>query len=222
MTLHPESRFRFTLALAAGLLLTLAALAVAEPATHAGKATKAQPAGKLEEPAKPPANAAHDAAMAEMMKLAAPGPQHERLKESVGKWKAVVKSWNGPGEPLVSEGLSDNRLILGGRYLEQRFQSTMMGQPFEGYGLNGFDNATGRYWFIWVDNMGTGMMSGLGDMDEAGKTLTTTSTSAGPDGKPTNTRSVTRFLDDGTQVFTMYGMMGDQEMKMMEITYTRM
>jgi hypothetical protein len=43
----------------------------------------------------------------------------------LGRWKAVVKSWNGPGEPTVSEGTSENRMILGGRYLEQKFQSTM-------------------------------------------------------------------------------------------------
>jgi hypothetical protein len=219
---HPSACPRYTLALAAVLLLAVAALAVAEPADYAQKAAKARPAAKLEAPAQPPAAAAQDAMMAEMMKLATPGPQHERFKVSVGKWKAVVKSWNGPGEPTVSEGVSDNQLILGGRFLEQRFQSTMMGQPFDGYGLNGYDNATKRYWFMWVDNMGTGLLSGLGDMDEAGKTLTTTSATTGPDGKPMNLRSVTRFIDDGTQVFTMYGEMGGQEMKMMKITYTRM
>jgi len=216
MKLHLDPRVRLSLALAAGLLLAGAPLASAE------SAAKAAPAAKTEAPAPPQGDAAHDAMMAEMMKLAAPGPQHEGFKKSVGKWKAVVKSWNGPGEPVVSEGVSDNQLILGGRYLEQRFQSTMMGRPFEGYGLNGFDNATRRYWFIWVDNMSTGLMSGWGDLDEAGKILTTTATTTGPDGKPMDVKSVTQFMDDGTQVFTMYGVTGGQEMKMMEITYTRM
>ena len=221
MKLHPDRSVRTTLLLAAGLLVSLAMSAAAEPAVKAAKATKAQPATQIEAPAPPQGDAQHEAMMAEMMKLAAPGPQHERFKASVGKWKAVVKSWNGPGEPAVSEGVSDNQLILGGRYLEQRFRSTMMGQPFEGYGLNGFDNATKRYWFMWVDNMSTGLLTGLGDLDEDGKTLTTTSTTTGPDGKPMNMRSVTQFVDDKTQVFTMYGVMGGQEMKMMEITYTR-
>jgi hypothetical protein len=210
-------QFRITLLLLAGLLPALASLAAAEPAVGAGKAAKAPPTAKIEVPA-----ASQDAMMAEMMKLGTPGPQHERFKASVGKWKAAVKSWNGPGEPTVSEGVSENQVILGGRFLEQRFSSTMMGQPFEGYGLNGYDNATGRYWFIWVDNMSTGMMSGWGDMDEPGKVLTTTSTTTGPDGKPMDMKSVTRFMDDGTQVFTMYGLTGGQETKMMEITYTRM
>jgi len=222
MKSNPRPHLRDVLALAACLLVALAALATAEPAVKAAKQAKAQPAGKVEAAPAPAADAQQQAMMDAMMKLATPGPQHARFKESVGKWKAVVKSWNGPGEPTVSEGVSDNQVILGGRYFEQRFQSTMMGQPFEGYGLNGFDNATKRYWFVWVDNMSTGLMSGWGDMDEAGKTLTCTSTAPGPDGKPMDVKSVTQFVDDHTQVFTMYGMMGGQEVKMMEITYTRM
>ena len=159
--------------------------------------------------------------MAEMMKLATPGPQHEALKASVGKWKAVVKSWNAPGEPVVSEGTDESRMILGGRYLEDRFQSTMMGQPFEGYGLTGFDNGAKRYWFFWVDNMSTGMMSGTGSMDESGKILTVTATAPGPDGRPMDVRMVTRFVDENTHVWSMYGTQGGREMLMMEITYTR-
>ena len=217
MRLH-RPRVRIALTLAASLLAALAALAAAAPAT---KATKAEPA-KVEAPAPAKADAAHDAMMAEMMKMATPGPQHEKFKACVGKWKAAVKSWNGPGEPTVSEGLAENQVILGGRYLEQRFTSTMMGQPFEGYGLNGYDNATKKYWFFWVDNMSTGMMSGWGDMDEAGKTLTVTGTTTGPDGKPMDMKMVTQFVDDNTQIFSMYGRVGDQEMKMMEITYTKM
>jgi hypothetical protein len=224
MELHriPRVRLTLTLTLATGLLLALAALAAAEPSVKAGKATKAQPASKIEAPAPPQGDAAHDAMMAEMLKLAVPGPQHERLKASAGKWKAVVRTWNGPGEPAVSEGVADGQMILGGRFLEQRFTSTMLNLPFEGYQLSGFDNATKRYWFFWVDNMGTGMMSGWGDMDEAGKTLTLTSTTPGPDGKLMDVKMVTNFVDENTQVWSMFGTVGGQETKMMEITYTRM
>jgi len=138
-----------------------------------------------------------------------------------GGWKAVVKSWNGPGEPAVSEGVSENRMILGGRYLEQRFQSTMMGQPFEGYGLDGYDNATHSYWFFWIDNMGTSMMSGTGAMDDASKTLTVNAARPGLDGTPTVVKMVTKIVDADTHVFSMYGLMGGKEQLMMEITYTR-
>jgi hypothetical protein len=217
---HARSVTRWTAcALAVCLIGALPAAAAAGPGS---KGAKAAPATKLETPAPPQADAARDTMMAEMMRLATPGPQHEALKASVGKWKAVVKSWSAPGEPLVSEGTSESRMILGGRYLEDRLQSTMMGQPFEGYGLTGYDNGAQRYWFFWVDNMSTSMMSGTGSMDEAGKTLTVTATTPGPDGKPTDVRMVTKFVDENTHVWSMYGMMGGQEMLMMEITYTRL
>jgi hypothetical protein len=138
-----------------------------------------------------------------------------------GTWKAVVKSYNAPGKPAISEGLSENRMMLGGRYLEQRFQSTMMDQPFEGYGLTGYDNATHRYTYLWVDNMSTSMMTGGGTMDETGKMLTTTATMPGPDGKPADVKMVTKIVDANTHVFSMYGVMGGKEQLMMEITYTR-
>ncbi len=199
----------------------LVALCLAVPATaqavKAVKPKKALPAATAE--AKTPAPA--DSTMAAMMKLAAPGPQHEALKAMAGKWKAAVKYFTAPGQPATSEGVAENRMILGGRYLEQRFQSTMMQQPFEGYGLTGYDNAARRYSYLWVDNMSTSMLSGSGDMDEAGKTLTMTATVPGLDGQPAQVRMVTKLVDPGTHVFSMYGVMGGKEQLIMEITYTR-
>jgi len=203
--------------------LLLIALALAAPAAgqsvKATKPTKALPATTTE--VKVPLQATQDSMMAAMMKLAAPGPQHAALQAMEGGWKAVVKSYNAPGEPAVSEGVSENRMILGGRYLEQRFQSTMMGQPFEGYGLTGYDNAAHRYTYLWVDNMSTSLMTGGGTMDETGKTLTATATMPGPNGTPMESRIVTKIVDADTHVFSMYGLMGGKEQLMMEITYTR-
>jgi hypothetical protein len=192
---------------------TMTALAVA--------ALAAEPAGK---PAKPEVTtgAADDAMMAEMMKYASPGPGHEKLKAMEGKWKTVSKMWLAPGEPTVTEGSSENRLILGGRYLEQRYQGTFMGQPFEGYGLTGYDNKKSVYTTLWVDNTSTEMMTGEGEMDAAGKELVFRSMGAGPDGRPMETKSVTRIVDPNRHVFSMYGMVDGKEQLMMEITYTRM
>jgi hypothetical protein len=218
MTLHTKSPGRRV----APLLLIALALAApaAGQAVKAAKPTKALPATTTEVKAEPRA-AAPDSMMAAMMKLAAPGPEHAALRAMEGTWKAVVKSYNAPAEPAISEGLSENRMILGGRYLEQRFQSTMMDQPFEGYGLTGYDNATHRYTYLWVDNMSTSMMTGGGTMDETGKMLTTTATMPGPDGKPADVKMVTKIVDANTHVFSMYGVMGGKEQLMMEITYTR-
>ena len=43
--------------------------------------------------------------------------EHHQL---VGTFKAVVKIWMGPGEPMVSTGVITNTMELGGRFLQQR------------------------------------------------------------------------------------------------------
>lgn len=202
------------------LLLTAACGVLAAP-VHAQIKAVTPDAKPAQASATAKTEVAPDAMMAEMMKLAQPGPQHKALGAMVGSWKAVTRSWNGPGEPVVSEGAAENRMILGGRYLESRFTSTMMNQPFEGYGLTGYDNQQGRYDFFWVDNMSTGMMTSSGMMDAAGKVLTTTSSMPGPDGKPQDVKMVTKIVSEDQHVFSMYGMTAGKEQLMMEITYTR-
>ena len=181
---------------------------------------KAAPAAKTGEAVK--TDAEHDIMMAEMMKFAAPSEAHEGLKKMVGTWKAVTKSWFAPGDPVVSEGVSENRAILGGRFIESEYKGSMFGQPFEGFGLTGYDNRKQIYNSFWIDNYTTSMMLASGKMDDEKKTLTFSASMDGPDGKPMETRMVTKIVDDNTHVFSMYGMAQGKEQLMMEITYTRM
>ena len=205
---------RYRMLALAALALTALTIATAAPAADRAWKATASPEAK--------AAPAPDAATAEMLKLAAPGAAHEKLKAMEGKWKAVQKSWFAPGEPAVSEGVSENRMILGGRFLEQRLTGTVMGQPYEGFGLTGFDNKKGEYTMLWVDNMATSMMTGGGSMDATSGELTLKSTGDGPDGKPTEFKLVTRMMDPSRHVFSMYATVDGKEQLMMEITYTRM
>ena len=168
------------------------------------------------------AGKAHQEMMEMMMKAGAPGAAHEMMKKCEGTWKASVKSWEGPGDPMLSEGTAEFKMILGGRFLEQKFTGTMMNMPYEGYGLSGYDNMKKMYTTTWFDNMNTSAMNATGSYSEAKKTLTYKASSIGMDGKPMNVRMTNVMPDDNTQVFTMYGVDKGKEMKMMEITYTRM
>jgi hypothetical protein len=163
------------------------------------------------------------AMMAEMAKYAEPGPEHKVLNTMVGKWNTVSKSWMGPAEPMVSEGTAEGQLILGGRFLIMKSSGTMMGQPFNGMELLGFDRKEQVYSAIWMDDMGTAMypMSD-GKYDEATKTMTLKAEWAMPgvEGKVPY-RLVTRTVDPNTHVFEMIAMRDGKEMKEMEITYTR-
>lgn len=110
--------------------------------------------------------------MAAMMeawqKAMTPGPQHAALAKLVGDWKFTAKMWMEPGaEPTASEGTAVRTMALGGRVLEEKVSSMVMGKPMEGLGRTGYDNVTGTYWSTWTDNMSTGLMVMEGSWDEA-------------------------------------------------------
>jgi hypothetical protein len=113
-------------------------------------------------------------------------------------------------------------MILGNRVMLEEVTSQVMGQPFTGQGLHGFDNVTGKYWGTWNDSMSTGLMISEGTCD-AQLSCTYTGTHNDPvTKKPQSSRMTTRWTDKNTEVFEMYGPGPDgKEAKMMEITYTR-
>ena len=116
-----------------------------------------------------------------MMKAGTPGEAHQRLADMAGSWNTKVTIWMAPGaQPMTMNGTSENKWIMGGRYLEQRFTGTFMGQPFEGLGYTGYDNVKGVYWGTWMDNMSTAVMMTTGTIDEDGKTWNFTGTMADP------------------------------------------
>lgn len=108
------------------------------------------------------------AALAQMMaKMAAPGKPHEHLQEMVGKYKTKA-TWTIPGVEGAApeEGTAEFQSILGGRYVTQEFHGKMMGEPMEGFGIMGYDNAAKKFVGVWVDNMSTAMMLTEGTLDE--------------------------------------------------------
>jgi hypothetical protein len=155
-----------------------------------------------------------------------PGAQHKMLEESVGTWDAEVKMWmNGPkGEPMVSKGTSESKMVLGGRYLQQDFTGEMMGQPFVGTGFTGYDNFKKKYVSFWIDNMSTGMSTMDGVLEKDGKTTTMWGKMDDPmtGEKNKKIKYVTRFVDKDTQVFETYDVtsFGDKK-PIMVITYKR-
>ena len=170
-------------------------------------------------------DAAMAAKMEEMKKLGAPGENYKALEALVGKWKTSVKWWmSADGQPEVSEGTSDNQWILGGRFVQETFKGTSMGQPFEGIGILGYDNIRAEYSALWLDNMATGIMVGAGQYDAATLTFSKTSTMSCPmTGEKNRTmRSVCKIVDKDHYTLEMF--MNDKdgkEFKGMEISYER-
>ena len=163
------------------------------------------------------------AMMEAYQKLATPGEPHKLFASLAGSWTTRTKEWMEPGKPPTeATGSADMKMLLGGRFLQQEFNGTMMGQSYSGVGITAYDNLRKKYVSTWIDTMGTGIFTMEGTASADGKTITLEGRHAEPDGGHMTHRAVWKIVDDKTQTFDMYGTHGHgQEMKMMEITYTR-
>lgn len=151
-----------------------------------------------------------------------PGPEHKKLASSAGTWTAAIEMMGDDGKPVVSTGKSVLKVGPGGLWVIDEFEATIMGGPFAGHGVTGYDPAKGKYVGTWIDSWSTSVMALEGSYDKAGKVLTMTGTAPGPDGAPVLHKMVTTDKDANTRVFEMFlpGPDGN-EMKVMTITYTR-
>ena len=159
-----------------------------------------------------------------MMKAGTPGPEHEKLKALAGTYDAKVTMWMDPKmPPMEMAGKSENKLILGGRFLQMDFSGTMMGQPFNGIGMLGYDNIKKKYTSSWMDSMSTSVYGGEGIADKEGVITINTSMMDPVSGKAIKGRDVWKPGASG-YTFEMWGPpMGGKgkEVKHMEITYTK-
>ena len=109
-------------------------------------------------------SAEEKAMMDAWQKYATQSEGHKMLNHMVGTFDAKVTSFMQPGAPpAVSTGVSENKWVLGGRYIEQTFTGSFMGMPFQGIGYTGYDNAKKQYFGTWMDNMSTGVMTSTGN-----------------------------------------------------------
>jgi len=163
--------------------------------------------------------------MAAWQKAATPGPHHQHFAEMAGTWKASIKIWMQPGtEPTMSETKAVCEVLFGGRYLVEKIEGTMMGMPFQGMSIAGYDNVKGKHTMVWIDNMGTGTIYSEGDCSDNCTVETQVYTYKDPmTMKDTKVKMVGRKIDANKHVLESF-MIGEdgKEFKNMEITYTRM
>jgi hypothetical protein len=123
---------------------------------------------------------------------------------------------------MQSTGSCEQTMLLGGRFLHMECTGDMMGQTFTGIGLNGYDNHTKKYMSTWMDSMGTAIYYMEGTATADGKVITQRGHYDDPIEGPMTLRSVTKIVNNDTEIFEMYGTpKGGKERKMMEITYIR-
>jgi hypothetical protein len=168
--------------------------------------------------------------MKQMMELAKLNDNHKLLADLAGSWSTSVKMMEPGKEPTLSKGSVTYKSIMNGRYVigDHTGSMKMPGADgkmkdftFKGMSTDGYDNVKQKFASSWMDNMGTGILMFEGTYDPATKTFTYTGEMEVVPGMKTPVRSVVKVTDKNHRTFEWYENRGGQEMKTLEIDYTR-
>lgn len=100
---------------------------------------------------------------------AAVGDAHKKMLAQVGDWNYDVEFCMSPGGDTVkSSGKASFKAILGGRFIEGRFQgnpSQWSPEGFQGVDILGYDNGRQHYTGYWLDSSSTQPMLSTGQMN---------------------------------------------------------
>ena len=161
--------------------------------------------------------------MAAMMAAMTPGPHHKQLAEQAGSWKTTSRMWMEPGQPPVeTEGTATMEVLLDGRFVQEVSKATMMGMPWEGRGIFGYDNSSKKHIGTWFDSFGTMIMNFEGTCDGTCDVVTLNSTYYDPTSKKTKVmKSVSTTKSDDLVLTELFEVVDGKETKIMEISYER-
>jgi hypothetical protein len=150
-------------------------------------------------------------------------PEHQHLEQEVGVWDATVKFWPTPDAPAMESKARETGEMVGGLWLVSKFEGDFGGIPFTGHGQYGYDPQKKKYVGTWIDSMSPYMQTMEGEYNETENSLVMIGTGRDPQtGAEYKSKNVTRYKEDGTRVFEMFGPDSEGEMrKMMEIEFRR-
>jgi len=214
----------FAAACIGGAATLAVCLALGQPEKGKAPAPKAPAHGAQPEMQLPPGWTSED--MQACMAAGTPGKMHEFLAKQVGEWHGKTQMWMAPGtEPMMSECVSKVTSIMDGRYVKMDMTGDMPGMgPMVGMSLVGFDNVSQKFVGTWIDNQGTGMMQGEGELSNGEKTLTWNYKFNCPiTKKQAVMREVETYPNDHTMTLDMFTAdpKTGKEYKMMHIDFTK-
>jgi len=147
-----------------------------------------------------------------------PAEQKELLK-LVGEWDAVVKMAVDPTQPASEEKGSERvTAVCNHRFVWSDFRGTMMGQPFEGHCVIGFDPVNKQYVSYWFDSMSPTWSKSTGK--SSAENLTLEGSFLCPLGTPMTMKEVITWKDADTREARME-FSGEHGTQKLEVTYRR-
>lgn len=154
------------------------------------------------------------------MEAGTPNENHALLNYMVGKWTCTAEMF-GPMAG-VSSGKCESHPILENRYVETSYQGDMMGMPFSGAGVTGYDNLKKKFFSTWMDSMSTMLFIQWGDYDPTKKTFTYVGEFDDPTGGVQKSRTTIQVVSDDKHIMTMYHGKDRADLpKVMQMTYKR-
>jgi len=171
--------------------------------------------------------------MKQMMEMSKLNENHKLLADMNGNWNYAIKMWMNPdpnAKPQESKGTATRKSVMGGRYfvMDVTGKMQMPGEDgkmkdmqFKGMAVEGYDNVKKKFVSSWIDSMGTGIQSSEGTYDPTTKTFTFNMEMEMMPGMKTPVREVIKVTDKDHMLLEWYENRGGNEVKTMEIAYTR-
>ena len=149
-----------------------------------------------------------------------PSPGHAELHRCVGKWNTTMRMPSPEGKVEETPGTEVSSAVCNGLFVWTDFHGTMMGQPFEGHGLVGYDPGTKTYTNYWVDSMSPFLTELAGTYDSKTKTMSASGKSMDPMGNAVPMTENITWKDDHNRIANFTFGSGAETQKF-EILYTR-
>lgn len=100
-----------------------------------------------------------------------PGLEQQWLAPLVGRWKMDFTAYSPSRAPLSLKGTSDNRWVLGGRFLLSETSAGDGAARVEGMTVFGYDARERRFFALSLNNLGTGYKQWSGTYDPRDRSL---------------------------------------------------
>jgi hypothetical protein len=161
-----------------------------------------------------------------MVKYSTPGEHHKDMAKYLGDWDYESRLWmTADAQPTVSKGTATTRWLIEGMWVETEMKGMMMGRPYHGVTISGFDLFKKKHVGCTVHNMSTAMLTSEGVVvDPTGKLDVSYGTLdeylTGEHDKPV--KYVTRHIDDDHYSLEIHDLgVGLDGMKVMEFRFAR-